>query len=100
MTALTIRLNDVIDEKLNDISEKTNLTKSALITYAINEHLRQNKPVHDFNVVANTSIRMTLRLSDEMNELLEGVSIKTKIAKNAIINYVINHYLCSVWINF
>lgn len=97
MTVFTLRLNINLNEKLDYISKISGTSKAYLIVYALNEALRTKMNLQDYHVVTEESVRMTIRLTSELNNLITTYSEQNNLTKNSIVNSVVNKYLNEVW---
>lgn len=100
MVSITFRTSPEINNKLNYISEVSGIPKSSLILYATNEFLRLKKIPCSKHTNFNSSIRTSLRISDDVNKLISEVSKKYKLNRNEILNYIVDYYIKNNWIHY
>lgn len=97
MTNLTIRLDKNIDDRLSNISEITNIPKSSLILYALNDFFRHKLDIETVDVNSSSAVRTTIRINSFLEESFLQATRKNNFSKNGIVNFIVQYYIENVW---
>lgn len=101
MATITTRIYPQLNENLEDVSFQTGIPKSSLILYAVNETLRKNNKVEEFECISDKeNIRFTLRMPEHLKLLLEETSKDTNISINSLINSCVHSFYVLNWTSY
>ena len=111
MTTITVRIYDMLNDKLDKISLNSGIPKSSLILFGLNICLRN--PSYKFqglNYISldnvdisndtNKSVRFTLKLPDEIKQALKEISKSNNISINSMINESVRHFCVVIGSDF
>lgn len=95
--SITFRTSPEINDRLNIISEISGIPKAGLILYAVNEYLRLGKELDIKHTEYISSVRTSIRISDDINSLLVNSANRLNLNKNGIMNFIVSYYIDNVW---
>ncbi|WP_064591933.1 hypothetical protein [Streptobacillus moniliformis] len=94
MIEFTLRIDKDINDKLDDISLKTYILKSNLISFAIYQYMNNDSNIN-FKYQDKDKFRNSFRLSNALNNFLTKKTSELGISKNLYINSLLREFINS-----